>query len=202
MKTFTACLLASALMLGASFGQAPIAPPKPSAPSAKPAPKDIRVLPFCREFKEQKFKANDREISDELRVTASDRIHIYGKKRGDVVRVTGRQVGHVGKLALMPPETRTGTLTVKVPTVEEVTHYFAVLEMADESLATKSLKLLKGKNYLWSLKVENGQTALRIVADGKEVESLTGATDQVKGYGFAATVRAKGNEADATITFD
>ena len=172
------------------------------APALKLTPKDIRVLPFCREFKEQKFKTNDRELSDELRVTTGERIHFYGKKRGEVVRVTGRQVGHVGKLVLMPPDARTGTLTVKVPTVEEVTHYFAVLEMADESLSTKTVKLLKGKNYLWALKVENGQTALRIVADGKEVESLTGATDQVKGFGFAATVRAKGNEADATITFD
>ena len=117
-------------------------------------------------------------------------------------RVTGREIGHVGKVVLLPAGPRSGTLTVNVPTVEEVTHYFAVIEMADESLETKSLKLVKGKKYLWSLKAEGGQTAFRVMADGVEVASLTGGTDSVKGFGFASTVRAKGNEADATVTFD
>ena len=202
MNTLTAILLTSAMLRGASFAQAPVAPAKSPASPAKLTSKDFRVLPFCREFEHQKFKANDREMPDELRVTTSDRIHLYGKKRGDTVRVTGREIGHAGKVVLLPAVPRSGTLTVNVPTVEEVTHYFAVIEMADESLETKSLKLVKGKKYLWSLKAEGGQTAFRIMADGVEVASLTGGTDSVKGFGFAATVRAKGNEADATVTFD
>lgn len=202
MKKSASFIAAFALLIGSAWAQAPLAPAKPGTLLPKLTSKDFRVLPFCREFEHQKFKANDREMPDELRVTTSDRIHLYGKKRGDTVRVTGREIGHAGKVVLMPAGARSGTLTVKVSTVEEVTHYFAVLEMADESLETKSLKLVKGKNYLWSVKEEGGQTAFRIMADGAEVASLTGGSDLVKGFGFAATVRAKGNEADATITFD
>ena len=202
MKNSLVFIPAFAVLFSSSWAQAPLAPAKAATPVPKLTSKDFRVLPFCREFEHQKFKANDREMPDELRVTTSDRIHLYGKKRGDTVRVTGREIGHVGKVVLMPAGVRSGTLMVKVPTIEEVTHYFAVLEMADESLETKSLKLVKEKKYLWSLKVEGGQTAFRIMADGAEIASLTGGTDLVKGFGFAATVRAKGNEADATVTFD
>ena len=202
MKTPILTILAFTALVAPSFSQAPLAPLKPSPPAAKLNPKDVRVLPFCREFDTQKFKANDRELSDELRVTVSDRVHLYGMKRGGEVKVTGRPVGHVGKLVLLPAGDRAGKLTVKVPTVEEVTHYFAVLELADDSLDTKSLKLVKDKTYEWSMKSEGGQSTLSLMADGKEVASLNGPADKVKGYGFAATVRNKGNEADMAITFN
>ena len=205
MKLPIPILLILILPTFAAWSQAPVVPatpPKLSTPAAKLNPKDVRVLPFCREFEHQKFKVNDREISDELRVTVSDRIHLYGRKRGEVVKVTGRSVGHVGKLVLLPAGDRAGKLTVKVPTVEEVTHYFAVLELADDSLETKSLKLAKDKSYDWSVKSEGGQSTLSLMADGKEIATLKAPMEKLKGYGFAATVRSKGNEADLYMTFN
>lgn len=196
MKTllFLLSCCASATLLA----QAP-APAKPATPAPRLTAKEIRVLPFCREFKEKKFKPNDRDLPDELRATvgAAD-IHLYGKKRGEVVQLQGRPTGHVGKVVLLPPGERKGRLAAKVGSAEEVTLYFAVLEMA-EALETKPLKLTAGKNYDWTVKVENGQTTLRVLDGTAELAALSGPADGVKGLGFAATVRNKGNEADLLI---
>ncbi len=205
VKTLILKLLAFGTLVVSSWSQAPVPPPSPPkapAPAAKLTPKDVRVLPFCREFEHQKFKANDRDLPDELHVTFTDRIHLYGKRRGDVVKVTGRSVGHVGKVVLLPAGDRAGKLVAKVPVVDEVTYYYAVLEMADDSLETKLLRLAKDKSYDWSMKTENGQSTLRLLLDGKEFAALNGPSEKVKGYGFAATVRSKGNEADLLLTFN
>ena len=39
-----------------------------------------------------------------------------------------------------------------------------------------------------------------LMADGTEIAALNAPSEKVKGYGFAATVRDKGNEADMSIT--
>ncbi len=176
-----------------------------AAPAAKPhaaAPltaKDIHVFPFAREFKEQKFKSSSRDLPDELHVnigTAS--IHLYGKKRTDALRVQGRPTGHVGKAVLLPASDRSGTVVAKVPSAEEVTSYFAVIELAD-SLDTKPLKLDQGKTYNWTVKSENGTTTFKVTDGATELAAFSNPTDSVEAVGFAATVRNIGNEADMTI---
>jgi len=175
-------------------------PAAASPPAPKLATKDIRVLPFAREFKEQKFKSNDHEMPDELRVNVvTTGLHLYGKKRGETARVQNRPTGHVGKVVLLPVGNRSGQLSVKVTWAEEVTYYYAVLEVND-ALETTVLKLVPGKNYDWSFKTENGQSTLKVADGAAELASLSGTADAVKGFGFAGTVRTKGNEADLTIT--
>ena len=97
---------------------------------------------------------------------------------------------------------RAGGLVAKVASMEDVTYYFAVLELDDDTLDTKWLTLAANKPCQWSVKSEGGQTTLKIVSGATEVASLSAATEKVKGYGFAATVREKGNEADLTVTFN
>ncbi len=171
-------------------------------PPVKLAQKDMRALPFSREFKETIFKATDRDVGDELRVTFAAGVHISGKKRGDTVRFNGRPVGHVGKIVLMPVGARAGKLVVRVPSAEEVTYYFAALETGAATLNAKPMTLAVGKTYVWSLKMEAGQTTLLVLDGAVEVIKLTGAEADVKGFGFAATVRNKGNEADLQVAFD
>jgi len=175
-------------------GKAPASLPKLTA-------KDIRVLPFLREFWEVKFKPNDREAPDELRVTTTPtQVHLYGSKRGDkTVRIRERTSGHTGKVFLLPPASRAGKLTVKLPSSEEVRYYYAVLEKAD-ALDSKPVKLEVGKVYAWSIKAEEGRTTLRLTEGATEVVSLSGLSEEVKGAGFAATVREKDHEADLMLT--
>lgn len=202
MKTIL--LLLTCITTGAALAQAPLATPKPSllaTPKPRLSAKDIRVLPFAREFKEQKFKPNDREVPDELHVTVGQAdVHLYGKKRGDKApSVQGRPLGHVGKVVLLPSGDRAGRLIVKAGASEDVTYYFAVLEMA-AALDAQSIKLAAGKIYGWSVKTEEGLTTLRVMDGPAELARMSGAADGIKGVGFAATVRNKGNEADVSIT--
>ena len=191
----------AASFLNSAFAQAP------AAPAATPRPpvltsRDIRELPFVREFKERKFKHNDREVPDELRVNVTgDRLRITGKKKtGGAPRLGEKSAGHVGKLALLPPGDRSGTITVKFPTSDDVRYYFLVLELADGSLDSKVVKLVPGTDYEWSAKTEAGQTTLRVAAAGAQVEASSAPSATVKGVGFASTVRNQGNEVDMTIT--
>ena len=195
-----------ALMTHLAWSQVPT-PTKPTPAAPRPpvlTSRDIRVLPFAREWKERIFKRNDREMPDELRVSVTaDRIRISGKKKaGDTPRVGEKSVGNVGKLVLLPPGDRSGTLTAKFPTTEDVRYYFLVLELADGTLDSKDMKLAADTNYEWSARTDAGQTTLRVaVAGGTEVASSSAPSDAVKGVGFASTVRSQGNEVDVSITF-
>jgi hypothetical protein len=182
--------------------QAPAAPVKPGSPPAKLTARDIRVHDFAQEHKETKFKPGTRELPDELTVTRSDRIRIYGKRRIDgAPNVRGRGTGHLGKLVLLPPGDRKGTLSLKRDF--GTTFYFAVLELPDDALNSHPIKLKEGKSYEWSVKSENGRTILRVVdGNGVEIGSNAAETDKVLGVGFAATVRTQGNEVDLTMTYD
>lgn len=180
---------------------AQVAPAK--APAVKLTPKDIRELPFCREFREQVFKGKDRSIGDELRVSLTGSgLHIWGKKKVNDVRHNGRVVCHMGKVALMPVGARGGKLTVKAPSAEDVTYYYAVIETAAGALETKLVTLAVGKTYTWSLKTEAGQTTLAVLEGATEIARLSKAEAEVKGGGFAATVRFVGNEADLLASID
>jgi hypothetical protein len=171
--------------------------------SGRPSQKDIHVYRFSREFAEQKFDFNDVEMPDELRVTTTDKIHIVGKKREQKTqRVKGRLTGHIGKLALVTVGERTGKVMVKIPPAQDVTYYFASLELTDDTLQTKIIELDAKKIYAWSVHSQNGQTTFRIVDGATEVMQLAAPSDKVKGFGFAATVRNSGNEADLSMTFD
>lgn len=192
-------LLAGSALIAAALAQTAAPPAKPTPPAQRLTAKEIRVLPFCREFKEVKFKPNDREVPDELRVTVSPgSIHLYGRKKDNTAKIRGRNSGHLGKVVLLPPAARAGTLTVKAPTADEVTFYFAVLELA-ETLETKPIKLATGKTYDWAIESKDGETTLRVAEGRVDLAVLRAGESQVRGAGFAATVRAKGNEADLSI---
>ena len=176
-------------------------PTRAQAP-AKLMGRDIHVHPFAEEHKAIKFKSNTTELPREFTVTTTDKIRFYGKKRtGGAPSVRGKPVGHVGQLVLLPPGDRKGTITVKK--AFGLIRFFAVVELPDDALDTKEALLKEGKDYAWTTKAENGRTTLRILAaDGSEIASISGPSDKVRSFGFAATARNQGNEIDMTVTYE
>jgi hypothetical protein len=176
-------------------------PASTQAPIPKLSPRDIRVLPFAQEHKDTKFKSNTRELPSEFIVTTTDKIRFYGKRRTDgAPNVRGQPTGHLGQLALVPPGNRSGTLSLTK--AFGLIHFFAVLELPDDTLDSKAIELKEGKNYTWSVKSENGLTTFLIAgADGAQIASNSAPADKVLGIGFAATARNRGNEIDMTITY-
>lgn len=192
MKWSILCILAMCLLVNAASS--------PAAPRMITAA-DIKVLPFCGTMTKQKLDPKASGMFNELSVTKRDGFSIHGRKRNDSGRVDGAVVYHLGKVALVPAGDRSGNLSVEVPSKNDVTSYFAVLELAD-SLVSKPLKLETGKKYSWSVISRGGLTILRVM-DGKvQVEAVETKTDELVGFGFAATVRWEKNQADIHVTFE
>ena len=192
MKSLTLTLLSFVLFALPTLAQAP----------AKLTARDIHAHPFAEEHRTVKFKANSSEIPREFTVTTIDKIRFYGKKRTEgAPTVRGKPVGHLGQVVLLPPGDRKGTIVLKK--AFGLARFFAVIELPDDTLDCKETPLKEGKTYAWTTKAENGRTALRILeADGTEIASVNGPTDKVRSFGFAGTVRNKGNEIDMTITYE
>src|SRR5437870_1463204 len=114
MKLPVIIATATAALITSSLAQPPATKPLRPSPPAQITPKDVRVLPYCRE-QENKEVTNARDFTDELRVaTTTNKIHLSGKKRMDNDKKgTGKPMLHVGKLALLAPADRAGKLTVK-----------------------------------------------------------------------------------------
>ena len=202
MKVLVVSLLSLFCFSGICWSQSS---PFPSNSSAGQPPnltaKDFRVLPFAEEHKEIEFKATDRQIPNELIVTTGDHVHFYGKKRGRVVDVLGKPTGHVGKLVLLPPGDRSGTLTLKK--AFGTAFFFTSVEIPGNALDSKRVELKEGNTYTWSIKTEGPNTIVRVLAsDNAEISSQSVPKDKVLGVGFAGTVRNEGNEIDMTINFN
>ncbi|HBJ87017.1 MAG TPA: hypothetical protein DDZ88_24795 [Verrucomicrobiales bacterium] len=172
-----------------------------SKPVPKPTPSEVRVLPFCGTKKDLKIDPKTKGIFNELSVTKSGRIRIYGTKQDDSGRINGEVVYHNGKIALIPTDDRTGKLVAKLGSQQSVRRYFVALEMEDK-LQTEEVTLKEGEIYNWSVKSENGNTTLKITTGQAEVAMITAPTAQVKGVGFAATLRFTKNKADLEVEFD
>jgi hypothetical protein len=170
-------------------------------PTPKPSPSDVRVLPFCGTKKDLKIDPKTKGIFNELSVTKSGRIRIYGTKQEDSGRINGEVVYHIGKIALIPTEDRTGKLVAKLGTQLSVRRYFVALEF-DDKLQTEEVTLKEGQIYDWSVKSGNGNTTFTITAAQAAVATITAPTAQVKGVGFAAALRFTKNKADLEVSFD
>ncbi len=170
-------------------------------PVPKPSPSDIRVLPFCGTKKDLKIDPKTKGIFDELSVTKSGRIHIHGTKQDDSGRINGEVVYHIGKIAVIPPDDRTGKLVAKLGTQPSVRRYFVALEF-DDKLKTEEVTLKEDQIYEWSVKSENGNTTFNLTAGQAAVATITAPTAQVKGVGFAAALRFTKNKADLDVSFD
>ncbi|WP_265592640.1 hypothetical protein [Verrucomicrobium sp. BvORR034] len=169
----------------------------------KPDRAAIEVLPFAREFMNEKFKTNDREVPDELRATTTDKIRIYGKRKlNRTAPVRGRLSAHFGKIVLVPVGNLKGVINVKSPSADDVTYYYASIELEGGKLDTKIIQLSTGVDYAWSVVKGPAQTTFKITDGAKEVVSLSGPAASVKSVGFASTVRYLGNEADISVTFE
>lgn len=177
--------------------------PAQSTSTPKLATGDIQVVPFAREHPQVKFKPNDREMPDELRATTTGQIRITGKKKvQQCPQVRGKPGCHVGKLVLIPPGDRTGKLSVKQPSANDLLYHFACVELPGEALDSKEIKLETGVEYTWEVKTAAETTTFTIRSKSGDLVRMSAPKDKFLGYGIAATVRYKGNEADLTITFD
>lgn len=174
------------------------------SPASKlPPPKDVQVVPFTREHKNVLFKPNDREMPDELRVTTTGQIRITGKKKvSPCPQVRGKPACHNGKLVLIPPGDRTGKLSVKQPSSNDLLYHFACVQLPAETLDTKEIDLKVGVEYTWEVKTTGDSTTFTVRDKANVLAALTTTKDKFLGFGIAATVRYKGNEADLTMTFD
>jgi hypothetical protein len=181
---------------------------KPATPSAtekksaaKITPKDVTELPFCSTMKEKKLDPKQKGMFDELKVTVSERIRIHGTKKKDSSRI-GDQVGyHLGKAALFPPAERAGTLTTKFPTEKSSRRQFMLIEYADK-LDYLEFEQPADSAYKWTITHLAGQMSLALKDGARDVCALKGDLSQIKGVGFAVTLRWIDTEADTVINFD
>lgn len=167
--------------------------------------KDITVHPFATIASDRKIDLKSKGVVDELKVTVtsdnqSARIRISGKKKQESGNLEGRPALHTGKLALVPFSERKGTLKAGEPSIEDVCSYFIVLELPDDKLETKWLKLEKGTEYEWSTVKKDDRIVFSITSAGKEIATVTAAADKVKSFGIASVVRWKGSESDVSLT--
>ena len=109
---------------------------------------------------------------------------------------------HFGKLVLISAGNLKGKLTVKNPSADDVTCYYATIELDGGKLDTKIIQLSTGVDYSWSLAKGPAQSTLKIMEGAKEVVNLSGPAASVKSFGFASTVRYLGNESDISVTFE
>lgn len=190
--------------LSANPAANPAVDPAMGKAKGEPAPKvtasQIRTYPFTSTAGDERLDPKMRGIFDELRVSTSDRIRIYGKKEKDSGTIDGRAVYHMGKVAIFPPGNRSGVLTTPMAASEDVRRYYAMLETG-EKFVTKELKLAEDKDHIWTLTQEGDNTVLKVMV-GNESVTISAPTNSVTGAGFAATVRWIGNEADLRVAFD
>jgi hypothetical protein len=200
MKILVLCSFLLMSLLDCAWAQTSSLPNRNTTPGAALTSKDIHVYPFAQEHKDMLFKPTDRSIPNELIVTVTDHIHVYGKKKSHVVQVLGVPTGHVGKLVILPPGDRSGTLTIKKSF--GTTLFFNCFELAGDKLDSQEMKLSEGVAYHWSVKNDGTHTAFRMTSpDNKEIAHTIDSAN-VLGIGFAGTVRNEGNEIDLAITFD
>lgn len=201
MKILVLCSFLFISSLAGVWSQTSSLPNRTAPPAAALTSKDIHVYPFAEEHKDMLFMPTDRSIPNELIVTTTDHIHMYGKKKSRVVQVLGVPTGHVGKLVMLPPGDRSGTLMIKKSF--GTTKFLNCFELAGDKLDSQEMKLSEGGTYNWSIKNEGTNTTFRLTsADNKEIAHHTIESANVLGVGFAGTVRNEGNEIDLTITFD
>jgi hypothetical protein len=86
------------------------------------------------------------------------------------------------------------------------------VEYGEGKLKTEHVKLPEKTDCFWKVETKDGETEFLLyqvnkAEDGKGYDKQTLGSikvpkDQAKAFGFAATVRWAGNEADLTVTFN
>lgn len=170
-------------------------------------PGDVVVVPFTSVAADRKLDPKAKDIFDELKATVTSgrqtRIRISGRKDADSGNFEGRPVNHAGKLVLIPGSPRSGTLVAKEPTANDVRYYHICVELPDDKLKSEHVELKKGETYAWVVKTEGDKTSFTVTDESsKPVASISVPDSDFRAFGFAATVRWKGNEADLVITMD
>ncbi len=186
----------TALWICAAFSQSP-------PDSLKSLQERTTVLPFVGELSTIKLTPTD-QVPKELYVTFTDKvIQIRGRKRKDTALIMGRLCGHFGKIVLIPPKpSQSGTITVGVPFMEDNTSYGIALELQDNTLSTKVLKLVPKVTYTWLAQSDQGKFIITVMDNHDVVGSLEAPQTKVMSFGFTATVRYIKNVADFSINFD
>jgi hypothetical protein len=206
--TYRFSILFSALLI---LGSVAVEPPPPKLDT-----KDLQIVPFCTAAKDRKLDPKTKKIFDELKVSVTagreTRYRISGKKKHEVGDLEGEPVLHLGKLVLAPIANRIGSVNAKLPTVTDVRFYYMCVEYGEGKLKTEHVKLPEKTVCFWTLDTSDGETVFHLykVAEAKDGKAPTKVTlgkiavpeDEAKSFGFAATVRWAGNEADLTVTFD
>jgi RNase P/RNase MRP subunit p29 len=170
-------------------------------PAPKITPKNVRDLPFCSTMKAVKLDPRAKGMFDELKVTTSERIRIHGKKKNDTSRI-GDQVGyHLGKVALFPPDVRTGTISTKYATEKSSRRQFIILEYADK-LDYQEFEQPATQPFQWSVTSAGDVLTITVKNGATEVISLKGDLTKIQGVGFGVTLRWIDTEADTVINFD
>lgn len=165
------------------------------------------MVPFTSVAVDRKLDPKTKDIFDELKATVTTgrqtRIRISGKKDADAGNLDGRPVNHTGKLVLIPGRPRSGTLVAKEPTANDVRYYHICVELPDDKLKSEHVELKKGVTYTWVVGTDADKADFKLMdEDSKTVASISVPAGDFRSFGFAATVRWKGNEADLAVTID
>ena len=122
----------------------------------------------------------------------------------DVVKVGKLKVGHIGKAILFEhaPQ-RKGWLILRQPPKREAAGYFLTLASKKASYDTVSLSRLKVQQpYEWSVQFADAQYHVIVRNAGEVLVDKKIRTARKLDYGFAATVRRRGNLADFVVFTD
>lgn len=178
--------------------------------------KDFEIVPFCTAASDRKLNPKTKKIFDELKVSVNvgkqTRYRISGKKKDEVGDLEGEPVLHLGKLVLAPVANRIGSVNAKLPTVTDVRFYFMCVADGEGKLKTENVKLPEKTDCFWTLNTSDGETVFHLykvveVLEGEPPKKvtlgkITVPEAEAKSFGFAATVRWQGNEADLSVSFD
>jgi hypothetical protein len=170
--------------------------------------KALHVHPYCSTEPSPLLDPKMKGIFDELKVSVNSstdtRFHITGKKKNDTGKIGDKVVYHLGKLVTTPAVSRTGTILVQLMKgKDESAGNYVALTMQDDTVKATIYKLSEGVPHKWKLDRGPETTTLVVMEnDEKEAIRLSAPTSEVREYGFAATVRSVGDNADVLVTFD
>lgn len=185
-----------------------------SAAPPKVSEKEVQVLPFLLggELPTKKFKLDDPRVPKQFNVALSlPSVKISGIRQnlGTVAPIGGTTPYGVGKMALLPPACKAGTLTVRKKT--EGISVYSVIELPDGKIAYSGLPVQPGKTYKWSVDADESSGSLsmdvrssdnkQLVRNDGVVRPLVANEGKILGRGFAACCYGGGPKIEVDIVF-
>lgn len=171
-----------------------------AAAGGAPPPQAL-ISRFCHDASPSLYALDDQKMPDELTaVQEGEEVRIEGTGKSDSKNIDGKLVGHFGKAFLITGRAGSGTLEVGSSSYEsDHTSYYLLLREKDGTLRQSSCAPSQGTVYTWSASERNGKIVLEIRAGEAVFKSIAASADRCSAFGFAASVRHRGDKAKLSV---